>query len=117
MTIQTNNEDTVELEYVGRFDVRLTYRTPDSAPGRGDVLAQAMSGRYCTGPRVWWLTPARAQKWLLLYLGGWSARRVQAFGLMTWVLDRGKEKRVTIAEAVRRETLADQKKRIAEKVA
>jgi len=114
MTIQTNTDDTVELEYVGKWDVRVTYRTPDNQPGRGDGLAQAMDGRFCPGPRVWWMTPARAQKWLTLYLAGWSARKVQALGRITWVLDRPGEKRVTITDAVRRETLAEQTRKLAE---
>ena len=63
------------------------------------------------------MTPSRAQKWLTLYREGWTARKVQSLGLISWVLDRGDERGVTITEAMRRAILDEQKKRIAEKVA
>jgi hypothetical protein len=58
---------------------------PDGLPGRGELLAQALQGRYAPSLRGYYLTPARARKWHALFMGGATAKqRMTRFG-KTWV--------------------------------
>lgn len=100
MIIPTITGEHVEMESVSAWTVRIKYRTADGEPGRGDKLARALHGRLATQPRAWWMTPARAAKWLTLYQGGWAAREYQAAGMRVWVFDRGEQRGIPLADAI-----------------
>jgi hypothetical protein len=58
---------------------------PDGLPGRGELLAQALRGRYAPSCRGYFLTPARARKWHALFMGGATARKKATQFGSVWV--------------------------------
>lgn len=68
--------------------------------GRGEMLARSLKGR-CAPDGSWWLTPARADKWRLLFRAGYSARKRFVLGQPVWVYEL-EGQALSLADAVRK---------------
>lgn len=73
---------------------------------RGEMLARALRGRLARSSGAWYLTPARAQKWRLLFLGGYSARRCMINGITGWGFAHGDGRPMSLAVALWQARLA-----------
>ena len=87
-------------------EIRLIVRKdqPDGFPGRGEMLARAMDARWPFGtPFTYFLTPARAEKWRVLWSAGANARqRGTRFANKEWVFVIGEDDCLPRHEAVTR---------------
>jgi hypothetical protein len=86
-----------------RGEVLLTRLGP-----RGTALAEALRGRFAQQDHGYYLTPARAEKWWLLFAAGFIAiKRQHEYGGMVWFFERDGDddapslRRLSLMRAVR----------------
>lgn len=84
MTSGLAHSERYSLEDLSCGDLRLRI----SPNGRGELLARVLGGRFARYPRSYIFTPARAEKWRVLFLGGWAPRRKMSAGIKGWVFVR-----------------------------
>ncbi len=71
---------------------------------RGATLALALKARRRAQQHAltFYLTPARAEKWQVLFTAGFTARRRHMNGFAAWSFERGEETHLNLADAIKR---------------
>lgn len=92
-----------ELDQAGSDICLTTYAgTPDAPIARGGLLARALHARQHPALPAWYLTPARAEKWRLLFLGDFYPMQRQIRRVArVWFYVAPDGRKLTLAEAVK----------------
>lgn len=67
---------------------------------RGRELAASLRGRHSIRLRGYLLTPARMERWRLLFEAGWMAEPTYHYNIKAWTYSRGPKRNVTLRNAM-----------------